>query len=79
MPTARAITTSPASLLQTHFVLCASIPIAFAAQQQHTLSGHTSLPLPKPANKCRCLCLRKPSADKPADINDEDWIIESQR
>jgi hypothetical protein len=26
----------------------------FPTQQQHTLSGHTALPLPKPAKECRC-------------------------
>jgi hypothetical protein len=55
MPTARAIATSPASLLPAHFVLFASIPIAFpytaathivqAARPSHFQS------LPK---ECRC-------------------------
>ena len=54
MPAARAIRYKSDLAPAARFVLSASIPIAFAAQQQHTLSGHTSLPLPKPANKCRC-------------------------
>ncbi len=43
MPSARAIrqdsNRDPASLLPTHFVLFASIPIAFPTQQQHPPTG----------------------------------------
>ena len=60
-------TSSPASLLLTHFGLFVSIPIAFAsAAATHIVMPRMPTRKPKPAKECRCLCLRKPSADKPA-------------
>jgi|GEM_PF-5081902 len=67
MPEARAIRYKSGLDTATHFGLFVSIPIAFASTAAtHIVRPHVPTQKPKPAKECRCLCLRKPSADKPA-------------
>ena len=77
MPAARAIRFKSGLDTATHFGLFVSlpagvstqagIPIAFASTAAtHIVRPHVPTQKPKPAKECRCLCLRKPSADKPA-------------
>ena len=76
---------SPSSLLLTHFGLFVSIPIAFPAQQQHTLCRPHIPPLrPKPTQMFHpvftgeCRCLPRDAAQTSPVMNDEDWVLNAR-